>query len=94
MILTLPPPPPTHTHTHTQDTLAVNSNFLTGSIPKELWSLDGLRKLSLSLVLVFFFRRVCVFFNVCIRPDFLFLSDNELNGTIPTEVGLATNLRT
>jgi hypothetical protein len=86
-------------HIHSTAYLVLDSNSLTGTIPSEVGLLSKLSESSVVWLLVVMIVLSCVFFIVlsCLlvifhSTDALYLSRNSLTGTIPSEVGLMSNL--
>jgi hypothetical protein len=84
---------------HSTDTLYLSLNSLTGTIPTEVGLLTKLSKWSVVWLLVVMIVLSCVFFIAlsCLLVIFhsteeLSLRDNNLVGTIPSQLGLLTKL--
>jgi hypothetical protein len=84
---------------HSTDKLWLSSNSLTDTIPSQIALLSNLCESSVVWLHVVMIVLSCVFFIVlsCLRVIFhptatLYLSNNSLTGTIPTEIALLSNL--
>jgi hypothetical protein len=83
---------------HSTDTLDLSSNSLTGTIPTEIALLSNLCESSVvwllvgTIVLCVFHCTLMLAFVIFHSTDELWLSDNRLTGTIPTEIALLSNL--
>jgi hypothetical protein len=83
---------------HSTAWLSLSSNSLTGTIPTEIALLSNLCESSVVWLLVVMIVLSCVFHCTLMlachihSTAYLDLSDNSLTGTIPSEVGLMSNL--
>jgi hypothetical protein len=84
---------------HSTDGLYLYSNSLIGTIPSEVGLMSNLSESSIVWLLVVMIVLSCVFFIVlsCLLVIFhstarLFLSNNSLMGTIPSQIAMMSNL--
>lgn len=73
--------------------MATENNMLTGTIPTEILSIPGLGKHRFNCYLACKCVSFTYLHNASLSIESLFLTENLLSSSIPTEVGLAFDLR-